>query len=156
MFKKNFRRGMPVLLLLGLSACRSTPSLPRMNLAEPGWTLHQGQAIWRPRRNAPAIAGDLLLAANPDGRAFVQFSKSPFALVVAENTDAAWQVEFPPEHRRYAGRGRPPARLIWLLLPGALSGRPPPAPWSWRSSTNRTWRLENAATGESLRGYFGS
>lgn len=145
-----------MLLLLGMNACHSVPALPPLNLAEPGWILHQGQALWRPRRAAPQIAGDLLLAVNPDGRAFVQFEKSPFALAVAERTAAAWQVEFPPEHKRYAASGRPPARLIWLVLPDAFSGRAPPAPWSWHSSTNGTWRLENAATGESLRGYFAS
>ncbi len=148
-------RRFPCLLLLVLTSCQ-TVSLPKMDLAEPGWTIRQGQAVWHPRRDAPEIAGDLILATNPDGRAFVQFSKSPLTLAVAERSGADWQVEFPAQNRRYAGRGKPPGRLIWLILTGAVSRIPPPQPWSWRQLENGNWRLENPATGESLAGYFTS
>lgn len=144
------------LLLLSLSACATMPKLPRMNLAAPGWKVRQGQAVWNVGHGKPDIAGDLIVATRSDGQAFVQFSKTPLSLAVAEKTAQAWQVEFPIQNKRYAGHGKPPSRLIWLLLPGVLSGKPPPAPWSWHESKSGNWRLANPKTGESLEGYFAS
>jgi hypothetical protein len=145
-----------VLLLFGLTSCQTALPLPKMNLAESGWTTRQGQAVWCPGRDAPEIAGDLILATNPDGRAFVHFSKSPVTLAVAEKTVNTWQVEFPAWNRRYAGRGKPPGRLVWLILAGAVSGTPPPKPWSWQQLEDGNWRLDNPVTGESLAGCFTS
>ena len=110
--------------------------------------------IWRLPHGQREIAGDVMVAtkANGDG-AFVQFSKTPFPLVIGQASADRWQVEFPPQNRRYAGRGRPSKRLIWLYLPRVLSGEPPPKNWIWHQDTNG-WRLENTATGESLEGFF--
>src|SRR5439155_15039375 len=69
------------LLALCVPACRMLPPLPSVNLAEPGWTVHEGQAIWRPKRDAPEIAGEILVATHQDGRALVQFTKTPFPFV---------------------------------------------------------------------------
>jgi hypothetical protein len=62
-------------------------------------------------------------------------------------------VELPSQNKYYAGKGRPPSRLIWLYLPRVLAGEPPPKNWSWRQDRNE-WHLENGATGESVEGYF--
>jgi hypothetical protein len=62
-------------------------------------------------------------------------------------------VELPPQNKYYAGKGRPPSRLIWLYLPLLLAGETPPKNWSWRQDRNQ-WHLENCATGESVEGYF--
>lgn len=139
---------------MALTACQSLPELPKVDLSQPGWTLRQGQAVWHPRRHAPEIAGDLIVASHPDGQAFVQFSKSPLTLVSAEKTAYEWQVEFPLQDKRYAGRGKPPSRLSWLVLPEALSGAIPPQPWEWRVEKGGNWRLSNPKTGESLEGYL--
>lgn len=142
-----------VLLSLFCAGC-ATVTLPPVNLKQPGWTVRQGQAIWRRQRGGEGIAGDILVATRPDGRAFVQFSKTPFPLVVAQSTPKAWTVDFPPENKHYSGRGRPPKRIIFLQLPGVLSGQPPLRNWSWRKLADGGWRLENNVSGESLDVYF--
>jgi hypothetical protein len=156
-----------LLAVLVIAGCRTAPRpMAQVNLTEPGWQVHEGQAVWRLPLTAPGrlakakpgereIAGDLLVATRPDGQAFVQFSKTPFPLVIAQSTPHRWAVEFPPQNKHYAGRGKPPQRVIWLYLPRALTGQPPPRHWSWHEDANG-WRLEDRATGESVKGYFSS
>jgi hypothetical protein len=153
MFKKNLTLALAGLWLLGLTACRSGPPLPPLNLSEPGWTLRRGEAVWRAKRSAPEVAGEILLATNPDGRTFVQFTKTPFPVIVAQSTPRSWQIEAPAQNRRYSGNGPPPARLIWFQLPQVASGIRPADPWT-ASRRAHEWRLENRSTGESLEGYF--
>lgn len=124
-----------------------------MNLKEPGWTIREGQAVWRLPNSSTELAGEVLLATRPDGRAMVQFSKSPFPLVVAQIRSERWDIEFPPQNRRYGGRGNPPKRLIWLHLPQVFSGKRAPKNWTWRQDSSG-WRLENPANGELIEGYF--
>jgi len=143
------------LVLVGAAAgCRTAPTLPAINLREPAWTVHSGQAIWRRKRGGEGIAGEIIVGTTLDGRAFVQFSKSPFALVVAQSTPKAWSVEFPPQNKHYSGRGRPPRRIIFLQLPRVLSGLPPPDDWTWQRQSDGSWRLENPKSGESLDVYL--
>jgi hypothetical protein len=140
-------------LIVLLTACRTAAPLPKIDLSEPGWTVHQGQAVWRANSGAPEITGDLLLATNADGRVLVQFTKTPFPTIVAQTTPGFWQIESPAENRHHTGRGAPPERLLWFQLPRALSGSTLPHVWSWRNSPDN-WQLENSATGESLQGYL--
>ena len=79
--------------------------------------------------------------------------KNPFPLVVAQSTTNTWQVETPTDNKRYSGRGRPPARLIFLYLPRALANEPLPQNWLWQKRDGGG-RLENRANGESLEVYF--
>ena len=148
-----FGRVAPAVILLGVMGCATVKPLPQINLKAPGWTVRQGQAVWRLAHGSRDIAGDLIVAARPDGEAFVQFSKTPFPLVVARETAHQWQVEFPPQNKHYSGRGTPPKRVIWLYLPRVLAGQPPPPNWTWHQDSSG-WRLENRTTGESLEGYF--
>src|SRR5258706_15649771 len=67
-------------LLACLTGCRSLPPLPAANFSEPGWIVHQGQAVWRQKHGAPDIAGEILVATNGGGKTFVQFTKTPFPL----------------------------------------------------------------------------
>jgi hypothetical protein len=175
MFKKKFRplpifrpentfspRKQPILwnlilfLLIGLNGCLTGPPLPKVNLSESGWTIRQGQAMWQPQRKAPEIAGELLLATRPDGSTFVQFTKTPFPFAIAQTTPAGWQIEFPPQNKRFAAPGKPPARvarLVWFQLANALSGKPVAKDWTWHDS-GTNWTLKNTSSGESLEGYF--
>jgi hypothetical protein len=116
--------------------------------------VREGQAVWRRNATAPEIAGELLMATRTDGRRFVQFTKTPFPMIVAQSTTNHWQIEIPMQNKRYSGPGSPPKRLIWLYLPGLLSGEPPPKGWSWNQSADGSWRLENSRTGELLQGYL--
>src|ERR1044071_2118887 len=68
---------LPVLASGCLSACGTARPLPAVNLSEPGWRVQQGQAIWRTRKNAPEVAGELMVATHPGGRTFLQFTKTP-------------------------------------------------------------------------------
>jgi hypothetical protein len=159
-FKNSFAaawRISPLCLLGALSTtgCRTAPPLPPANLKQPGWTLHEGQAVWSAKRDAPEIAGEILVATHADGRAFVQFSKTPFPFVIARTEQDAWQIEMPARNKRSAGHCPPPTRVIWFQLSGALSGQPPLKPWAWQINNNQ-WRLENRSTSESLQGYFTS
>lgn len=144
-------------VLLGFACgCRTPVSIPPVNLDQPGWTVHNGQAIWHRKRGGEGVAGEILIATRPDGRAFVQFSKNPFPLVVAQCTATAWSVEFPPQNKHYSGRGRPPQRIIFLQLPRVLSGWPPPRGWSWKKLKNGGMQLEDLSSGEALDVYLGS
>jgi hypothetical protein len=143
------------LALLGGGGCQTVPPLPAANFSQAGWTVRQGQAVWRIKKGRPEIAGEFLLATRPDGRAFAQFSKTPFPLIIAQSTTNTWEIEQPAQNKRYSGRGRPPARAIWLYLPEVLQQQqPPPKGWSLQHLPNDGWRLENPATGESIEGYF--
>jgi hypothetical protein len=143
------------LLLFSQPGCQTIPTLPPVNLSEPGWVVRQGQAVWRTKRDASDVAGELILATNPDGRSFLQFTKTPLPFVVEQLTSNSWQIEIVPENRTISGRGAPPKQLrAWIYLPRCLAGSPPPKSWSWKQLENNGWRLENPATGESLEGFL--
>jgi hypothetical protein len=146
-----------IFLCLGallLAGCQTVPTLSPMNLAEPGWTVSQGQAVWRQDKKSPEIAGEILLATNIDGRTFVEFTKTPLPLLIAETTAHSWQIHSVPDNKTYSGRGNPPIRAIWLYLPRCLTGATPPKPLTWRRTENEGWHLENSRTGEFVEGYL--
>src|SRR5262245_20033091 len=118
-----------------MAACRSLPPLPPANFSEPGWTVRQGQAVWRAHGHSPELAGELLVASHRDGRTLVQFTKGPLPFVVAQTTTNSWQVDFVPKNKTCSGRGRPPARVIWLHLARSLDGSPPPEPFVFQQTT---------------------
>ncbi len=150
---KIFRFVTCLLLTFGTCGCLTLRHrLPPVNLADPGWTVRQGQAVWTLPQGHD-IAGEVLVAMGPEGRSFVQFTKSPFPLVIGQTISNRWQVEFPAQNRRYSGPGSPPKRLLWLYLPRVLSGEEPPPRWTWKNPDGN-WRLENAITGEAIEGFF--
>src|SRR5689334_25019108 len=57
--------------LLLLTGCQTAHPLPPVNLAEGDWTTREGQAVWRQRKAAPEIAGEIIVATRPDGSSFV-------------------------------------------------------------------------------------
>jgi hypothetical protein len=151
----NFRFQISILFSLGilLAACRTAPPLPPVNTTEAGWTVRQGQAVWEPHRGAQPLAGDLLVATRSDDESLVQFTKAPFPSIIAQTTKDQWQVQFFPQNRRAAGRGRPP-RLIWFELVRSLTRLPPTDGWRFRIKPDNSWVLENPSTGESLEGFL--
>jgi hypothetical protein len=144
-----------VLLVAFLSAggCRTTQPLPAANLQEPAWTVRNGQAVWHLTQGNREIAGDVLVATRSDGESFLQFSKTPFPLVIGRATSDRWQVSFPPQNKHYSGHGKPPVRVLWLYVPRALSGQPLPSTLSWHEDADG-WKLENRSNGEAIEGYF--
>ena len=144
----------PLLLLVAATGCGTlSPPLPPVNLNDPGWTVHEGQAVWSMKHGKRELAGEVLVATRIDGDAFVQFAKTPFPFLIGRLSQGRWEVQFPARNRRYSGPGAPPQRLIWLYLPRVLAGQPAPAGLSWRHDGHQ-WRLENPSAAESVEGYF--
>jgi hypothetical protein len=150
---RHFSRLIGFILAANLCGCLSLRPLPKADLSQPGWTLRQGQAVWKPPgRTSPEIAGELLLATRTDGSAFVQFTKTPFPFIIAQSTSNRWQLEIPPQNKRYTEPGKPPARIVWFQLVNALAGKPLAHGWTWHDS-GTNWELKNSS-GESLAGYL--
>jgi len=137
--------------VLWLAGCKLIPTLPRVDLHDAAWRVLEGQAVWRPNRTAPELAGEFLLATNVNHAIYFQFSKAPFPMIVAQSTAKGWQLEIPIRGKCYSGPGSPPARVIWLRLPALLRGEPPPKHWLWTHSGDH-WTLANEKTGESIDG----
>lgn len=148
-----------MIIALGLlGGCQTAPPLPPVDLHAPGWEIHQGQALWKPQRDAEGIAGELLIATQKDRldrRALIQFSKNPFPIVSAGIGPHSWELAIPTQGKHYSHRGNPPHRVIWFHLPDAVTAQDPPKPWLWTPADAKgNWRLENRTSGESLEGYF--
>ncbi|MGA2242133.1 MAG: hypothetical protein ABSH11_08850 [Verrucomicrobiota bacterium] len=143
-----------LLLLQFCASCRSTAPFPSVDLSEPGWRVQQGQAVWKFAKNKPELAGEITFAQHADGRCLMEFSKTPFPLVQAKVSVTRWEIEFPPQKLHFSGGGQPPARLMWLQLMQALTGKPVAPPWHFELRPNGGWRLENPLRGESVEGYL--
>ena len=115
--------------------------------------MRNGQALWRPDRSKPEIVGDLLLASHPNGRAYLQFSKA-LPIVAARLEGASWEVEFPPEGKRYAAAARPPARIVWLQLLRQFRGEVPSSNWQVTQPSPEEITFEDSKRGERLEVQF--
>jgi hypothetical protein len=149
--------GLPGVLLLALGlcfSCRTAAPLPPADFSAPGWTVRQGQAVWKPSKHRPELAGDLLLATNADGSFFVQLTKNPFTIVTAESLAGRWQIEFGANEHSWRGENQPPNRFAWFQLPRALMNGKIAPPWQFETVNPDSWRLENPNTGETLEGGF--
>jgi hypothetical protein len=145
-----------ILVLSFFCGCR-TPAPPAIDLANPAWIVRQGQAVWvspDPKGKSEGVAGELLVATQPDGSCWVQFAKPPFNLVTAQRTPTQWNIAFQQGRQRYGARGKAPVKLIWFQLPSALAGETIESPWKFKRNTDDTWLLENPKTGERLEGYL--
>jgi hypothetical protein len=141
--------------LLLLPGCATLPALPPADLSEPGWTVRSGQALWKAQRDAPEIAGDLLVAIDQNGRSLVQFTKTPFPILIAQTTQDDWAIEFIPQRRSLRRSGRPSSRFIWPHLGEVLLGHgTPPGQWIHTSLKDGRWRFEQPKSGETLEGYL--
>ena len=135
------------------SGCQ-TPTTSLFTAAGPGWRVQEGQALWRPQRGYPELAGDLVAVTDQNDRCLLQFSKTPVTLVSAQVTRTNWLIQFPPQELFFMGRGKPPTRFAWLYLHSALSGEPLPSDFQFQRKTDGSWRLENVRSGETLEGYL--
>ena len=117
------RAALLLLLPFVFVSCRTIPPLPPVDLAESGWKLHQGQAIWRTKRDAPEVAGEILFATNPRGDTMLQLTKNPLPFVTVRTLGESWQIDFVPKRRQFSGKGTPSTRLLWIHLARALMGR---------------------------------
>ncbi len=139
-------------LLLLASGCRTRHLFPPADLDSPGWRVQQGQAIWKPTRTRPALAGELLLATHTNGDSLIQFDKLPFPLVSARVSGDRWQIRFGSDISAWHGRGNPSQRFVWFQLPRALAGEPLNGHWQFLPHDDGSWQFNNSRTGESLEG----
>ena len=144
--------GALVMLMSALAGCAG-PELPPVNLAAPGWQVRETQAVWRPKREAPELIGELLVATHPDGSRLVQFSKQSLPLVTAQVATNGWNISSPLRSGRFGGTHAPTDRVPWFQLMELPPTNAPKSPrWQLHTETNGTWRLANGHTGESLEG----
>jgi hypothetical protein len=122
-----------------------------VDLDDPGWTVWEGQALWTPRRDMTALAGDLIVARNKDEDVLVSFSKSPFPIFTAQTSGRLWRIDLIDKGRIYSGLGRPPEKFIWFRLPDLLEGKPPPKHWELNGPADNEWSMINRKTGEAIR-----
>jgi hypothetical protein len=127
-----------------------------VNLTDPSWTVRQGQALWRPNKEAPEIAGELLVAFNHRGSAFLQFTKTPLPFVIAHRSPGKWQIESALKKKSYRGPGRPPSRISWFILLERLEKGTnlTNSAWSWHTDPDGSWQMENKRSGERLEGFL--
>jgi hypothetical protein len=106
--------------------------------------------LWRSKRDAPEIAGEVVLATGRNGRAFIQFLKNPLPLLSGDIGPDGWHIDFVPEKRKFSGRGMPPKRLLWLHLLRALQQMPVAKGLEFRNDAEGGFHMENPGTGESI------
>jgi hypothetical protein len=148
---KLLQNSLAVILLGLLSAgCRSVPPLPPDDLSRPGWTVRQGQAVWKTRGSE--LAGELIFGQKQDGSASLLFIKTPLPLVSVQTKGPLWTARFIADNRTVSGKGAAPAQLLWVHLARALTGRPVPGPLEFRAGDN--WQLTNSKTAEAIEGFL--
>jgi hypothetical protein len=133
------------------AGCSGIVTLPEVDLDDPKWTILEGQALWTPRSDLTAIAGDLIVGSTEDKDVLVSFSKSPFPIFTCQSTGTRWRIDFIDKGRSYYGFGRPPKKFIWFHLPALLDGASPPKHWEIGSEADDDWWLHNQKTGEKIR-----
>lgn len=130
--------------------CVTVNSLPEVDLAEPGWKVTYGQALWKSGVDKPSLAGDLIAARHSNGDVLVNFAKPPIPIFTARTAGDFWQLVFIEKGKSYAGRGRPPKRFVWFLLPDLLAGAAAPKGWEMLEQSADSVSLTNHKTGEEI------
>jgi hypothetical protein len=143
-----------VAVLSLLAGCTSPRESALFTTSGPGWSVRDGQALWRPNQRYPEIAGDLVIATHPDGRCAIHFTKTPLPVVLAQVMPGRWHIGFPPRCLSFSGQQPPPSRFIWFQLMAALKGEPVTKNFRFARKPDGEWRLENARSGESLEGFL--
>lgn len=145
--------GMALLLaaLLVFTGCATTNqrSAVPLDTSAPGWTTRQGQAVWQPAGKDPEIAGDVVISSHPQSGAYVQFSKT-LPILAATLGPTGWELHAIAQNKRYAGRGKPPRRIVWLQLLRALDGQELSERWLVAKPSDAYIALEDPHTGERL------
>ena len=138
-------------LLLIVCGCAG-PRLAPVDLQEPGWVVRESQVVWRPRRDAPELVGELMVATHPDGRRFVQHSKQALPLITAQESSRGWNLSSTLRRGRFGGG--PPAtdRVPWFQFSSIPPSLPVSSRWQLETGTNGMWRLSQPATGEVVEG----
>src|SRR5688500_19299268 len=95
------------LLFLVAAGCATSRRLPPADFSAPGWTVQNGQAVWK--SGSSDLAGELIFAKRSDGSTALQFIKTPLPLVTAQTRGDRWTITFVADTRTVAGQGAHPA-----------------------------------------------
>jgi len=154
---RSVARCLALALTAAFAGCQTSPPQPPMDLSEPGWTIRQGQAVWKAKPGVEGVAGDLLVAMHWNGRNVVQFTKPPLPFVTAQNDTNHWQIQYFAQKKNYSGRGQAPDGMLWLQLPENLAASVSTrrdTDWSITRKRGGSWQLTNTVSGESLDGFL--
>ena len=134
-----------------LVSCAALPQkkLAPLDTSGPGWTVRQGQALWKPGDDKPEIAGDVVVSIHPSAGSYVQFSKT-LPILSARLAPEGWEFHTIPEDKRYSGGGNPPRRIVWLQMLRALEGREISDRWTVAHPSDLYISLEDPFSGERL------
>jgi hypothetical protein len=135
-------------LLVGCAALPQKKLQP-LDTSAPGWTVRQGQALWKPGEDKPEIAGDVVVSLHPTAGSYVQFSKT-LPILSARLTPEGWEFHTIPEDKRYSGGGNPPRRIVWLQMLRVLEGREISDRWTVAHPSDLYISLEDPFSGERL------
>ena len=133
--------------LMGLGC--STASLPTVDLAQPGWAVQRMEAVWTPRRGAPELTGEVIIANHDTEGRLVLFSKQGLPMVTARSAANRWTLASPLKRGVYGGRGLPPRQVPWFLLTCNREIQKVSKPWTIET-TSTGWQISNPSTGEKL------
>lgn len=147
------RTGVALLLLAVLSlgaGCSTAPTFPPVDLSDAGWKVRELPAVWRPRRGAPELTGELLVAVNGGSR-LVQFSKQGLPVLTAQTSTNGWRVSSALQAGSHTGRLPAPRQVLWFLIDNSPPQAAVPSPWRLEDpAPGGGWTLSNPRTGESL------
>lgn len=139
------------LLSVGCATSSSTAAKSeRIDLSAPGWTIRQGQALWKPGTDKPEIAGELVVASHPTAGSYIQFSKT-LPILSGRITSSGWEFENTTENKQYSGGGNPPSRIVWLQLLRAIEGQEISGRWTVARPSKDFVTLEDEHRGERLQ-----
>ena len=136
--------------LLWATGCSTPPKAEAVDLSAPGWTVRQGQALWKPGADKPEIAGDVVVSTHPTAGSYIQFSKT-LPIVSGRITSAGWEFENIAENKRYSGGGKPPKAIVWLQLLRAIDGQDISDRWTVARPSSDFVTLEDEFRGERLQ-----
>ena len=109
--------------------------------------------VWTPRKEAPPLVGELMVAIHLDGRTFTQFSKQGLPMISVQTAGNLWRLDAPMFHRVHEGRGAPTLRVPWFQFRTLPPSAPVAEPWRLESHpADGVWRLFQPRTGEAVEG----
>jgi len=145
-------RRLLVCLLWGmvLSSCSTGVSLPEVDLSAPGWTVWNGQALWKAEAERPAIAGEIVLARHDNGDVLINFAKPPVPIFTAQLSGVNWKIDFIYSQNTHSGTDGAPSRFVWFQIPSLLQSAVVPEGWQVQVA-KPVWELLDPNSGEHIR-----
>ena len=134
-----------------VTSCVSHSPAPDLDLDSPGWRVRTGQALWAAEGGDRPIAGDIVIALNEDGGAWIDFSTSSVPVFQARISGDYWWIDMFLKDKHWSGRGDPPARFVWFAVIDAVFESEPPRNWEAAVTAFNEWTISKPGDGEFVR-----